>query len=76
VNIERKTSGQFPREGDESDVAVISIAPTSLAKPVQTQGSMAASAGELEPSLPSLSTSYEEVGTCDGNCGSVAPHGS
>jgi hypothetical protein len=56
-------------------VAVISIAPSSQAKPEQTQGCMA-SADELEPSLPSLSTSYEEVGTCWWHLRSVAPHGS
>jgi hypothetical protein len=31
----------------------------------------------LEPSLPSLSASHEEVGTCDGTCGQLCfPHGS
>ena len=69
VNIERKNSGQFPRSGDENDATIISITPSSQENPEQTQGSSSvACADTLEPSLPSLSTSYEEVGTCGGTC--------
>ena len=70
VNIERKNSGQFPRSGDENnDATVISIAPPSQENPKQTQASGSApSADALEPSLPSLSTSHEDVGTCGGTC--------
>ena len=67
LNFERKSSGQFPRPSEENDTSVISIANTG-----QTQGSKAGAVG-LEPSLPSLSASYEEVGTCDGTCGQFAP---
>ena len=38
----------------------------------QSQGSKTGADG-LDSSLPSLSASYEEVGTCDGTCGQFAP---
>ena len=77
LTFERKNSGQFPRPGEEKDnTGVISIISpsSSQANTGQTQGSKNGADG-LEPSsLPSLSTStsYEEVGTCDGTCGQFA----
>jgi len=70
LTFERKNSGQFPRPSEENDTGVIFIANTG-----QTQGSKTGADG-LESSLPSLSASCEEVGTCDGNCGQFHPHGS
>lgn len=65
LTFERKNSGQFPRPGEEKDAGVISISSSSSqANTAQTQGSSKTAAGGLEPSLPSLSTSLEEVGTC------------
>jgi hypothetical protein len=72
LTFERKTSGQFPRPGEENDTGVISISSPSQANTGQTQGSKTGTDG-LEPSLPSLSASYEEVGTCDGICGPIPP---
>lgn len=76
LTFERKNSGQFPRPGEEKDAGVISISSSSQANTGQTQGSKTGTDG-LEPSLPSLSASHEEVGTCDGTCGQLCfPHGS
>ena len=75
LNFERKNSGQFPRPSEEKDTSVISISTPSQANPGQTQGSKTG-ADALVPSLPSLSASYEEVGTCDGTCSQLHPHGS
>ena len=69
LTFERKNSGQFLRPGEEKDAGVISISSPSQASPVQTPKGGKTGADGLEPSLPSLSTSYEEVGTCDGTCG-------
>ena len=75
LTFERKNSGQFPRPSGETDTGVISILSPSQANTGQTQGSKIGADG-LEPSLPSLSASYEEVGTCDGTCDQFHPHGS
>src|SRR5258708_33344154 len=72
LTFERKNSGQFPRPSEEKDTGVISIAPPSQTNPEQTQGSTNSADG-LEPSFPSLPSSYEEVGTCDGTCGQFHP---
>lgn len=68
--FERKNSGQFPRPSEEKDAGVISISSPSQANTGQTQGGKTGADG-LEPSLPSLSASSEEVGTCDGTRGQL-----
>jgi hypothetical protein len=73
--FERKNSGQFPRPSEEKDTGVISISSPSQATAGQTQGGKNGADG-LEPSLPSLSASFEEVGTCDGTRRQMQPHGS
>jgi hypothetical protein len=71
--FERKNSGQFLRPGEEKDTSVISISSPSQANSGQTQGGKTGADGPESSSLPSLSTSCEEVGTCDGTCGQFAP---
>ncbi|KAF8489871.1 hypothetical protein F5888DRAFT_1869464 [Russula emetica] len=61
LTFEHKTSSQFPCPGEENDTGVISISSPSQQNTGQTQGSKTGADG-LEPSLPSLSASYEEVG--------------
>jgi hypothetical protein len=64
ITVERKNSGQFPRPGDDTDVAVISIAPASQANPERTED-ITVSADAQEPSLPSVSALHGELGTFD-----------
>lgn len=73
--FERKNSGQFSRPGEEKDTGVVHVSSPSQANPGQTQGGKTG-ADAVDPSLPSLSTSYEEVGTCDGTRSQLHPHDS
>ncbi|KAI0255619.1 hypothetical protein BJV78DRAFT_1279355 [Lactifluus subvellereus] len=61
ATIERKNSGQFPRSGDDKDVAVISIVPPPQASPERLEDTLS-SADAHEPPPPSGSASHGELG--------------
>ena len=71
TTIERKNSSQFTRPGEDSDDAVIAIAPSlpPQASPERTRdtSSSADAHHSSDPSPPSASPLHGELGTCEDN---------
>ena len=69
MNVERKNSSQFSRPGDDSDGAVISIAPSPPRQPSpERTRDVSRSADAQDPSDPSPLSEQPlrgEIGTCD-----------
>lgn len=68
MNVERKNSSQFSRPGDDSDGAVISIAPSPPRQPSpeRTRDTpRSADAHSSDPSSLSGSSLHGELGTCE-----------